>query len=172
MTSNQSEPVRHAVTWTEVHRDARMLVRKLMSKGPWKGIIALTRGGLVPAAIVAREMGIYVVDTLCISTYDEQKMGVVKVLKLPQAAMEDDGEGWLLIDDLVDTGITAKEARRLLPKVLFATVYAKPGGRNETDVFVHEIEQDVWVDFPWDTAPQYVAPLSKGSPIIGINTED
>ena len=49
----------HIVTWAEVHRDTRILVRRLMGKGPWQGIVALTRGGLVPAAIVAREMSFY-----------------------------------------------------------------------------------------------------------------
>ncbi|MBT4888755.1 MAG: xanthine phosphoribosyltransferase [Rhodospirillales bacterium] len=161
MSENSPEPFHHAVTWPEIHRDARLLVRKLMDSGPWKGIVALTRGGLVPAAIVAREMSIHVVDTLCISTYDEQLMGTVNVLKLPEAAMENGGEGWLLIDDLVDTGTTAKKAREVLPNAFFATVYAKPDGQETTDLYVHEIDQDIWVHFPWDTEQQYVAPMSK-----------
>ena len=116
----------HIVSWAEVHRDTKYLARKLIPHGPWKGIIALTRGGLVPAAIIARELEIRVVDTLCITTYDEQVQGELSVLKVPDQAISEDGEGWLLIDDLVDTGTTAKEALRLLPKAHFATVYAKP----------------------------------------------
>ncbi len=159
MTDTNLDPIKYAVSWTEVHRDTRLLVRRLMDKGPFVGIVALTRGGLVPAAILAREMGIHVVDTLCISTYAEQLMGTVNVLKKPLVAMENGGEGWLLVDDLVDTGTTAKEARRIIPKAYFATVYAKPEGRETTDLFVREIDQDVWVDFPWDMAPQYVEPI-------------
>ena len=46
------------VTWPEVHRDTKELVRRLMDIGSWKGIVAVTRGGLVPATILAREMEI------------------------------------------------------------------------------------------------------------------
>ena len=149
----------HNVSWTEVHRDTKHLVRKLMEMGPWEGIVALTRGGLVPASILAREMEIRIVDTLCISTYEEQLKGTVKVLKVPERAVAVDGEGWLLIDDLVDTGTTAKKAREILPKSHFATVYAKPLGLPIVDTFVSEVAQDVWVFFPWDTEPQYIPPL-------------
>ena len=149
----------HIVTWAEVHRDSKYLVRKLMPLGPWQGIVALTRGGLVPAAIIAREMEIRVVDTLCISSYEEQRQGKLSVLKVPERAVESKGEGWLLIDDLVDTGTTAQEARTILPKAHFATVYAKPQGLPHVDTFTHEVSQDVWVFFPWDTEPQYVRPL-------------
>tara|TARA_Y100001933_G_C18789061_1_gene475798 strand:+ start:250 stop:744 length:495 start_codon:yes stop_codon:yes gene_type:complete len=150
----------HNVSWSEVHRDTKHLVRKLIDVGKWNGIVALTRGGLVPASILAREMEIRVVDTLCISTYEEQLKGTVKVLKVPERAVSVEGEGWLLVDDLVDTGTTAKKAREILPKIHFATVYAKPMGLDSVDTFVSSVDQDVWVFFPWDTEPQYIPPLA------------
>ncbi|MBT6094058.1 MAG: xanthine phosphoribosyltransferase [Rhodospirillaceae bacterium] len=152
----------HPVTWTEVHRDTKYLTRKLLPLGPWKGIIALTRGGLVPAAILAREMEIRVIDTLCISSYDYQIAdGSIEILKTPEDAVKCQGKGWLLIDDLVDTGTTAKAARGIIPKAHFATVYAKPKGLKQVDTYVHDIPQDVWVFFPWDTEPQYIRPLAE-----------
>lgn len=151
----------HIVTWAEVHRDTRILVRRLMGKGPWQGIVALTRGGLMPAAIVAREMSIHVVDTLCITSYDEQVQGKLNILKRPDAAMEDGGKGWVLIDDLVDTGTTMRAARDILPNAHFATVYAKPKGVDLVDTYVHDIDQDLWIFFPWDMEPQYARPLSE-----------
>ena len=150
----------HLVTWADVHRDSKILVRTLLDLGPWRGIVALTRGGLVPAAIVSREMNIRVVDTLCVSTYDGQDRGDVRILKIPAAASEAKGEGWILIDDLVDTGSTAQAALEILPKAHFATVYAKPKGREHVDTHVHDVEQNTWVFFPWDTEPQYVKPLA------------
>ena len=153
------DTIPHNVSWTEVHRDTKHLVRKLIKKGPWSGIVALTRGGLVPASILAREMEIRIVDTLCISTYEEQLKGTVKVLKVPEYAAAVDGEGWLLVDDLVDTGTTARRAKKILPKSHFATVYAKPLGLPEVNTFVSEVAQNVWVFFPWDTEPQYIPPL-------------
>jgi len=124
-------------------------------------VAAHHRESLVPASILAREMNIRVVDTLCITAYDEQvKSGTVNVLKIPEQAEAVGGEGWLLIDDLVDTGTTARKAREILPKAHFCTVYAKPKGLPVVDTYVAEVEQDVWVFFPWDTEPQYVAPLA------------
>ncbi|GAB6052803.1 xanthine phosphoribosyltransferase [Magnetospira thiophila] len=150
------------VTWPDVHRDAKYLVRKLLSDQTWKGIVALTRGGLVPAAIVAREMEIRLIDTLCIATYEEQEMGAqAKILKAPEQAVAEQGAGWLLIDDLVDTGTTLRAARELLPKAHFATLYAKPEGQPLVDTFLHEVPQAQWVFFPWDTDLQYVVPLSR-----------
>jgi len=160
MNTSDDDRLHHSVSWAEVHRDSKRLVRKLLPLGPWKGIVALPRGGLVPAAIIAREMELRVVDTLCIASYDHKSQGEVKVLKTPDEATRDGGKGWLMIDDLVDTGATAKEARRLLPHAHFATVYAKPLGLEYVDTYAHDIEQDVWVFFPWDTEPQYITPLA------------
>ena len=75
-------------------------------------------------------------------------------------AVAEQGKGWLLIDDLVDTGTTAKEALRLLPKAHFATVYAKPQGLPYVNTYSHDVQQDVWVFFPWDTEPQYIKPIA------------
>jgi xanthine phosphoribosyltransferase len=121
----------------------------------------------VPATILAREMEIRFVDTLCIAAYDEQRMGSIEVIKTPDLAYVEKGDGWLLVDDLVDTGRTMKKARELLPKSHVATVYAKPMGKPYVETFVHEVPQDVWVFFPWDTEPQYIAPLAHSSPQTG-----
>lgn len=148
----------YPVSWEQLHRDCRALSWRLMERGPWRGIYAITRGGLVPAAIIARELDIRLIDTICISSYDWQSRGEASLLK-PVA--QGDGEGWLLVDDLVDTGRTARIARDLLPKAHFATVYAKPEGRPLVDTFITEVSQDTWILFPWDAAAQFVPPLAK-----------
>jgi xanthine phosphoribosyltransferase len=122
----------------------------------FKGIVAVTRGGLVPAAIVARELDIHLVDTVCVSSYDWQdRKGEIEVLK----SMPNSDEGWLIIDDLVDTGRTAKVVRELLPSAHFATVYAKPAGRPLVDTFITEVSQDTWILFPWDAESQFAQPI-------------
>lgn len=162
-------PPERIVSWAEVQADARALARKLLDEPPalgsWNGIVAITRGGMVPAAVVAREMGIRVIDTLAIACYDEQNQGQVRVLKAPTDALADGGDGWLLVDDLVDTGVTARAARELLPRARFVTLYAKPQARDLPDAFVHEIAQEVWIHFPWDTEERagglaYTPPLA------------
>ena len=143
------------VSWEELHRTARALAWRLIEFGPWHGIVAVSRGGLVPAAIIARELDIRLVDTVCLASYDHQCQGEPRVLK----ALAGDGCGWLIIDDLVDTGRTAELVRRMLPKAHFATVYAKPAGRPLVDSFVTEVSQDTWIHFPWDIEPQFSAPI-------------
>ena len=154
------------VSWEELHRHAKALAWRLVERGPWTGIVAVTRGGLVPAAIVARELDLRLIDTLCITSYgvemaggldEEHKQGKLTVLK----GVPGDGAGWLIVDDLVDTGKTARLVRELLPKAHFATVYAKPAGRPLVDTFITEVSQDTWILFPWDIEPQFIQPIAR-----------
>ncbi|KFI24710.1 xanthine phosphoribosyltransferase [Paenirhodobacter enshiensis] len=151
------------VSWDQLHRDARALSWRLDGKGPiegsWKAIVAITRGGLVPAAIVARELNIRVIDTISVKGYNHQTQHPPMVIKAPQDDLMGDGEGILVVDDLVDSGRTLELVRHLYPKAHFATVYAKPRGRVQVDTFITEVSQDTWIFFPWDMALQYVQPF-------------
>jgi xanthine phosphoribosyltransferase len=144
------------VSWEQLHRDAKALAWRLADKGPWDGIVAVTRGGLVPAAIVARELDVRLIDTVCVSTYEQKEMGASTVLK----RVPGDGAGLLIVDDLVDTGRTARLVREMLPRAHFATVYAKPAGRPLVDTYITEVSQDTWIYFPWDTELQFVQPIA------------
>ncbi|MBR0656007.1 xanthine phosphoribosyltransferase [Plastoroseomonas arctica] len=147
------------VTWDQLHRDARALAWRLLERGPFTGVVAITRGGLIPAAVIARELECRVVETISIVTYDEEERGAPKVVKTPVAA--GDGKGWLVIDDLVDTGTTLRVVRALLPGAHVATVYAKPAGKPLVDTFITEVSQETWILFPWDTEPQFIAPIAR-----------
>ena len=144
------------VTWEQLHRDAKALAWRLLEQGPFNSIVGIARGGLVPAAIIARELDIRMVDTLCICTYQKREQtGGEQILK----GLSSDGEGMLVIDDLVDTGNTGRLVRQMLPKAHFATLYAKPAGKPLVDTFITEVSQDTWILFPWDSEVQYTAPL-------------
>lgn len=147
------------VTWDQLHRDARTLAGQLMAKGPFRGIIAITRGGMIPAAIIARELECRVVETISVITYEDETRGKPEIIK--DVGCTADGEGFLVIDDLVDSGVTARVVRDRLPKALFACLYAKPSGKPLTDMFVMDVPQETWVLFPWDTAPLFIPPLAK-----------
>jgi xanthine phosphoribosyltransferase len=77
------------------------------------------------------------------------------------AAAAGDGNGFLIVDDLVDSGATARLVRDALPKALFGCLYAKPEGQAVADLFIAEVPQDTWILFPWDTAPLFVPPLAR-----------
>jgi xanthine phosphoribosyltransferase len=153
------------VSWDQFHRDARALAWRLSTAGPFEAVVAVTRGGLVPAAVVARELGIRVIETICVASYDYDKQGTISVLKTVSERIvgTDKGAGVLIIDDLVDTGATARVVREILPKAHFATVYAKPLGRPLVDSFVTEVSQDTWIYLPWDMGLQFTPPLQDGA---------
>lgn len=153
------------VSWEQFHRDSRALAWRLTNGDRlFEAIVCVTRGGLVPAAIVAREMSIRVIETVCVASYDYDKQGELKVLKevAPhiRALGGEGGRNVLIVDDLVDTGKTARVVRDMLPEAHFATVYAKPAGRPLVDTFVTEVSQDTWIFLPWDMGLQFTPPIS------------
>ena len=161
MTQNSQKSF--PVTWDQFHRDSRALAWRLQALGPFEALVAITRGGLVPAAIVARELNIRVVESVAVKSYDHQNQSGIQVLKpiteeLLQKAKT--GAKILIVDDLVDTGATARVVRDMLPGAHFATVYAKPKGREMVDTFITEVSQDTWIFFPWDLDVAYVPPIS------------
>jgi xanthine phosphoribosyltransferase len=153
------------VSWDQFHRDSRALAWRLSSAGPFEAVVCVTRGGLVPAAIVARELGIRLIETVCIASYAHTTQGDLTVLKgVAPAILErsgGEGVGVVIVDDLVDTGQTAKIVRGLLPRAHFATVYAKPMGRPMVDTFITEVSQDTWIYFPWDTGLAFQPPIRE-----------
>jgi len=159
---NKSFPV----SWDQFHRDSRALAWRLTSEGPFHAIVAITRGGLVPAAIVARELNIRIIESVSVKSYDHQDQGQVRVIKaIAQDILDADAseKRILIVDDLVDTGATARAVRDMLPHAHFATVYAKPKGREMVDTFITEVSQDTWIYFPWDLDFTYAPPITGGT---------
>jgi xanthine phosphoribosyltransferase len=152
------------VSWDQFHRDARALAWRLSGAGPFEAIVCITRGGLVPAAVVARELGVRLIETICVASYhDYTSQGELQVLKgVSETILKLQGKGVLIVDDLVDTGKTAKVVRSVLPNAHFATVYAKPMGRPMVDTFITEVSQDTWIYFPWDTGLAFQPPIRDG----------
>lgn len=136
------------MSWEEIQRDCRALAWRVAEFGPFDGIVVITRGGLVPAAIISRVLNVRLIDTVCLESYssDRSQSNKVEILK----GIQHTGEKLLIIDDLVDTGATAKTIRQMLPRAHFATVYAKPQGKPLVDTFITEVSQDTWIHLPWE----------------------
>ena len=151
------------VSWDQFHRDARALAWRLSGKSEkWTAMVCITRGGLVPAAIISRELGIRTIETVCVASYhDYTEQGELQVIKeISPALRENGGKDVLIVDDLTDTGKTAAVVRAMLPEAHFATVYAKPKGVPLVDTFVTEVSQDTWIYFPWDMGFTYQKPIA------------
>ena len=139
---------------------ARRLSERLLPASQWKGIIAVSRGGLFPAAVLARELGLRHIETVCIASYhDHNNQGELQVLHAAQ--VPNGGEGFIVVDDLVDTGNTARAIRQMYPNAKFVTVFAKPAGAELVDDYVIDIPQNTWIEQPWDLGLTFVPPLSR-----------
>lgn len=151
---------KYVVTWDMFQMHARKLSERLLPASQWKGIIAVSRGGLFPAAVLARELGIRHIETVCIASYhDHNNQGELQVLHAAQ--VPNGGEGFIVVDDLVDTGNTARAIRQMYPNAKFVTVFAKPAGEELVDDYVIDIPQNTWIEQPWDLGLTFVPPLSR-----------
>ena len=151
---------KYVVTWDMFQMHARKLSERLLPASQWKGIIAVSRGGLFPAAVLARELGIRHIETVCIASYhDHNNQGELQVLHAAQ--VPDGGEGFIVVDDLVDTGNTARAIRQMYPNAKFVTVFAKPAGAELVDDYVIDIPQNTWIEQPWDLGLTFVPHLSR-----------
>ena len=135
------------VSWKEVHRNTKVLAEILKLKGPWDKIVAIARGGLIPAAIIAKELNVRIIDTVSIESYNNKRRGKLTILKRSKS----NKGNILIIDDVVDTGRTVKTVIKIYPKAHYATVYAKPAGMPFVDSFVKKVSQNTWIVFPWES---------------------
>ncbi|MEX4590227.1 xanthine phosphoribosyltransferase [Haemophilus influenzae] len=151
---------KYVVTWDMFQMHARRLSERLLPASQWKGIIAVSRGGLFPAAVLARELGLRHIETVCIASYhDHNNQGELQVLHAAQ--VPNGGEGFIVVDDLVDTGNTARAIRQMYPNAKFVTVFAKPAGAELVNDYVIDIPQNTWIEQPWDLGLTFVPPLSR-----------
>lgn len=146
MTKSNTIPV----SWDEFHRQTRALAGRIRNRGVWTRVIGIARGGLVPAAILAKELDIRVIESISIASYEGRVRGEVKILRGPDG---DGGGDTIVVDDVADSGETIRAVRALLPRAFYVAVYAKPAGKPVVDAFAVEVDQESWLEFPWETAP-------------------
>ncbi len=142
-------PVDLPVSWTEVHCMTKKLSSVLRDAGQdWSRVIAVTRGGMIPACLVAQDLGIRVIDTVSVKSYDHQNQSAAEVLKKLENIGT--GAGCLIVDDLSDTGNTFKALRAMYPDATYACLYVKPQGKPQADFYAAEVTQDTWIYCPWE----------------------
>ena len=138
----QNQTQKFPITWEQVHRDALRLADKLKKLQKFVAIIAVCRGGLVPASLVARALDIHIVDTLCFETKNNQEE-LIKTTSLTDKNL-------LIVDDIVNTGRTAKVVRRLFPNAHYASLYVKDDYKELVDTYITDVNQETWFVFPWE----------------------
>ncbi len=141
-----------ALTWDDLSQASKLLARKLAAtQVQWDAMVAVTRGGLIPAGLISHELDIRHIETICIASYEES----TRIQRMPKV-IKNLSQKWpnvLVIDDLVDTGKTFQLVQKMLPQAQYAALYAKPKGLNVVNHYVREVTQDTWIVFPWETSP-------------------
>ena len=133
-------------TYEEMHEKAVKLGHLIKNKNiNFDKMVVVSRGGFVPAAVVAYTLGIQDVDIVSIQSYIHREAGKAIVHRAPKTE-----EIVLVIDDIVDKGGTAKSLKEYKPNMHLAVIYAKPRGLPLASTYVEEITQDTWPVFPWD----------------------
>lgn len=142
------------IGWDEFHQHCKNLVELLKEKGNFTKIVAVSRGGLVPAGILAYELNIRNCETINMSSYDDSPAAPDALrrddaeIELHAAVSHVDGQT-LIVDDLADTGRTFRILRQMYPQAVYCSVYAKEAGKNSVDVYTKELPE-AWIVFPWD----------------------
>jgi len=150
------------VSWQAFHSHSIQLAKKLHALGPWKAVVGISRGGLFPAALIARELDLRLVGVISIASYHEyQVQGKLEVLQKVSPEIIDicgpRGEGLVIIDDLVDTGLTMREVGHMYPAAHRASLYVKNMGFLHVGTSFIQVSDDTWIRLPWDTDPMTLA---------------
>lgn len=136
------------ITWEEFHNHSKILCAKIKADGEYNKIVAISRGGLIPAGILAYELNIRNSQAINISSYDEDKQRLDQDIEVCSQVGEVD-EKTLIVDDLSDTGKTFRILRAIYPNAKYVAVYAKPEGSKMVDIYAQNMP-DEWIVFPWD----------------------
>ena len=136
------------VSWDEFHRQVRNLAQKIREHGDFDRIIAVSRGGFIPAGILAYELGIRDCGVINMSSYDGESKRRDEEIEI-SGPLQNVSARTLIVDDLADSGRTLKILRQQYPQAVTACVYAKPEGQSCCDIFAAAMP-DRWVVFPWD----------------------
>lgn len=167
----EHHPDRHfQVTWDEFHRHSRALAWRMHDAGKhkkWNVVLGVSRGGLVPATIMAREFGLRIVESISVESYrDFTTQGELRILKNisedVRKLLRSGGENMLIVDDLVDTGKTFDKLRDMFPAAHYAAIYSKPRGVHAVQDHLIQVSQETWIYLPWDThnlTLEYMPPM-------------
>ncbi len=115
--------------------------------------VAISRGGLVPACLLAQETGQWKIDTFCARSYDGDQQKSLEVA--PKNSVHLIGKDILIVDDLTDSGRTLHVAATAINAVAVksiktATIFKKTCSAFEPDFYVEETPKDEWIVFPWE----------------------
>lgn len=153
--SPKDENGKHFVSWKEFTDDTLTIVEKIKkSKKSFKGIVVINSGGLVPSAILSQALEIDMIESFDVVPHSNSKtagLDSFKVLVSPKQALEDKGEGWLVINNVVGGGGSSEYVLSKLPNSFIITVYIKSSTNKKlVDIYAKEVDDSKWLVMPWE----------------------
>jgi len=144
-----------ALSWEDFHTHTSAIGEKVVESGfEPEVIVAIARGGLMPAAQLCNLLGVR--DLLSFQVTHWQAPGQTSeegaIIRQPLAAKLN-GKSVLLVDDIVHTGKTFKTALKHLEEqgageVKTASLFVMEGSAFSPDYF-SEQAREAWLIFPW-----------------------
>ena len=142
------------VSWDEIDRLVSEVAERVESSGFRPDVIvAIVRGGLVPARLLSDYLGVEDILTMEIKLYEGIGVrGKRPYLRQPLTG-DIKGRRVLLVDDISDTGLTLQLAQEVISfympgEVRTASIYVKPWTNFVPDYYARTT--DKWVVFPWE----------------------
>ena len=117
-------------------------------------IVAISRGGCIPARILCDYLDVFDLDVIKIEHYHGVNMRKEAVLRYPLSA-DITGRRVLLVDDVSDTGDSFQLAARHLrskgkpAELQTAALHHKTVSRFTPDYYADLVEQWRWIIYPW-----------------------
>ena len=153
------------LTWEMFGQSSREMAQTIADSGYVPDIIiAVARGGLLPAGALSYSMGVKLSDAINVEFYtDVHETLPDPVLLAPMLDVDSiTGKKLLVVDDVADSGRTLKLVVDLLTRyqaeVRSAVVYAKSQSVVDPDYVWKRTDQ--WIVFPWSAEPP-VQPSSR-----------
>jgi hypoxanthine phosphoribosyltransferase len=156
------------IDWDEVNRLCSLIADKIRDDGVNIGcILAVARGGIVPAMIIAKMLSVDDIDLIRARQYQGMRMDedVSIAFITPLQDMQDkidrcrrEGRIMLVVDDIADTGLTIKTVTEALngkggksnDTIIAVTLYMKPRSVFKPDYYAELCRDDEWIVFPWE----------------------
>jgi hypoxanthine phosphoribosyltransferase len=151
-------PAKELMGWQDLGDAGRQLAQAVHDSGFRPDIVlAIARGGLLPAGAVGYALGIK--NTYCMNvefyTGVDERLDVPMVLPPVPDFVDVSDKSLLVVDDVADTGMTLKVVQDFchgkLAEVRTAVLYEKPRSLIKCDYVWRRTDR--WIEFPWSAQP-------------------
>ncbi|MBQ8785818.1 MAG: xanthine phosphoribosyltransferase [Alphaproteobacteria bacterium] len=134
------------ISYDEIVEECKNLAKRLKNN-KFNKIIAITRGGMVPACLLAQFLDIRTIDSIALVSYgNDDRQADLKCLLAPNVEID---EHTLFVDDLYDSGNTYKYIKQQYPQAKCTVIYTKYADA-VLDFPATLKAKDKWLVFPWE----------------------